>query len=77
MIELNFPQLFVDKCDNNEIIEKAFDIKPIFIGKDYKRYLIEIDKVEILKKIKPDFQLLQKSDRGCFIVTAKANDNII
>ena len=37
MIELDFPQLFVDKCDSNEIIEKAFDIKPIFVGKNEKR----------------------------------------
>ncbi len=32
-IELNFPQLFVDECQSNEIIEKAFDIEPIYTGK--------------------------------------------
>ena len=58
MIELNFPQLFVDECESNEIIEKAFDIMPRFIGKNEKRYLIEIDSVEKLKQIKPDFHLL-------------------
>ena len=31
-IELDFPQLFVDKCESNEIIEKAFDIEPVFVG---------------------------------------------
>ena len=74
MIELDFPQLFVDICESNEIIEKAFDIKPLFVGKNDKRYLIEIDNVEKLKQIKPDFQLLQKSDRGGFMITAQSND---
>ncbi len=74
MIELDFPQLFVEKCESNEIIEKAFDIKPIYIGKNDKRYLIEIDNIEKLKQIKPDFQLLQKSDRGGFMITSKSHD---
>ncbi len=74
MIELNFPQLFVNECEINDIVEKSFDIRPEFIGKNDKRYLIEIDNVEKLKAIKPDFQLLQKSDRGGFIITAKSND---
>jgi len=74
MIELDFPQLFVDECESNEIIEKAFDIRPMYIGKNDKRYLIEIDRVEKLKEIKPDFQLLQKSDRGGFMITARSHD---
>lgn len=73
-IELDFPQLFVEPCESNEIIEKAFAIKPIYVGKNDKRYLIEIDSVEDLKVIKPDFNLLQKSDRGGFIITAKSDD---
>ncbi len=73
-IELDFPQLFVDKCESNEIIEKAFDIKPIFIGKNGKRYLIEIDSIEKLKQLKPDFQLLKKSDRGGFMITVQSTD---
>lgn len=74
MIELDFPQLFVNTCESNEIIEKAFGIKPIYVGKNARRYLIEIDNVEKLREIKPDFNLLQKSDRGGFMITAKSND---
>jgi len=75
MIELDFPQMFVDDCESNEIIEKAFDIKPVYVGRNDKRYLIEIDSIERLKTIEPDFQLLQKSDRGGFIITAKSDGN--
>ena len=74
IIELDFPQLFVNECDSNDVIEKAFNIKPIFTGKDESKYLIEIDNTEKLKAIKPDFQMLSKSDRGAFIITAKSED---
>jgi len=73
-IELNFPQLFVDDTVSNGIIEKAFDIKPVYIGKNENRYLIEIDSYEKLLSIKPDFQLLKSSDLGRFIITVKSTD---
>ena len=66
--------MFVDECQSNEIIEKAFDINPLYTGKNNLRYLIEIEDGQKLKQIKPDFQLLQKSDRGGFMITAKSED---
>jgi PhzF family phenazine biosynthesis protein len=74
LIELNFPQLFVRKCESNEIIERAFDIKPVLVSKNDDLYLIEIDDTEKLKQLKPDFQLLQRSDRGEFLITARSHD---
>jgi len=74
LIELNFPQLSVTKCGRNKIIEKAFDINPVFIGKNDDLYLVEIDNTEKLKQLNPDFQLLQKSDRGEFLITAQGHD---
>ncbi len=74
MIELDFPQLFVEKCESNDIIETAFNVKTRFVGKSELRYLIEIDNVEKLKEIRPDFSLLQKSDRGAFMITAQSFD---
>ena len=71
-IELNFPQLFVQEVDHNDVIEKAFDIKPIYVGRDNNRYLIEIESYEKLLSIKPDFQLLQSDDLGKFIITVKS-----
>ena len=73
-IELNFPQLFVDKTDSNEILEKAFDIRPTYIGKNDNRYLIEIDDYDKLLIIKPDFQLLKSLDLGRFIITVKSKN---
>jgi len=73
-IELNFPQLFVDKTASNEILEKAFGIKPTYVGKNDNRYLIEIDDYEKLLTIKPDFQLLKSLDLGRFIITVKSKN---
>jgi len=72
-IELDFPQIFVNETERNEIIEKAFNINPTYIGKNENRYLIEINDCETLLSIKPDFQLLNSVDLGRFIITAKSN----
>ena len=74
LIELDFPQLFVRECGSNEIIERAFNIKPVSVSKNDDLYLIEIEDTEKLKQLKPDFQLLQKSDRGEFLITARSHD---
>jgi len=71
-IEIDFPQAFIDGVENNEIIEKAFDIKPVYTGKNKNRYLIEIEDYDKLLTIKPDFQLLQSADLGRFIITVKS-----
>jgi PhzF family phenazine biosynthesis protein len=72
-IELDFPQIFVEEAPSNDIIEKAFDIKPVYVGKNDNRYLIEIDDYEKLLSIKPDFQLLKTADLGRFIITVKSS----
>lgn len=71
-IELDFPQIYVNETESNDIIERAFNIKPSYIGKNDNRYLIEIDDNETLLSIKPDFLLLKSADLGRFIVTAKS-----
>ncbi|WP_029904834.1 PhzF family phenazine biosynthesis protein [Prevotella sp. 10(H)] len=72
-IELNFPRLFVDEIESNEIVEKAFDIRPLYIGKNDNRYLIEIESYEKLLSIQPDFELLKSDDLGRFIITVKSD----
>ena len=73
-IELNFPQLFVNKTDSNEILETAFGIRPTYVGKNDNRYLIEIDDYDKLLAIKPDFQMLKSLDLGRFIITVKSKN---
>ena len=72
-IELDFPQLFVEECNSNEIINKSFGIMPTYTAKNDKRYLIEINNAEELRNISPDFNLLEKADLGAFMVTCKSD----
>lgn len=73
MIEMDFPQLFVNECPENALLNKAFGIKPVYIGKNDKRYLLEIEDANQLRKLEPDFELLKKADLGAFIITCKSD----
>ena len=73
-IELDIPQIFVNETVSNTIIEQAFDIQPVYIGKNDNRYLIEIDDYDKLLTLNPDFQLLKSADLGRFIITVRSPD---
>lgn len=72
-IELDFPQLFVTTCEPNELLNKSLNIEPLYTGKNDKRFLVEIENAEDLRKIQPDFDLLNKVELGAFIVTCKSD----
>lgn len=72
-IELDFPQLYVDECDPNEKVNNALGIAPIYTGKNSKRYLLEIENADKLRKLEPDFELLKKADLGAFMVTCRSD----
>jgi predicted PhzF superfamily epimerase YddE/YHI9 len=72
-IELDFPQLFVDECEQNPILNEALEIDPIYTGKNKKRYLLQIENPDDLRKIQPDFELLKKADLGAFMITSRSD----
>ena len=72
-IELDFPQLFVDECEHNTVLNEAFEIEPVYTGKNTKRYLLQIENPDDLRKIQPDFELLKKADLGAFMITCKSD----
>ena len=62
-IELNFPQLFVSKTDSNEILEKAFGIRPTYVGKNDNRYLIEINTLHKFREKENVAEEIRKNKR--------------
>lgn len=54
-----------------ELIE-ALKIKPLFSGRNRFDYLLEVESVEAVQKLRPDFNLLAKVKTRGVIVTAKA-----
>ncbi len=73
MIVMNFPQMFITPAVNNEIIQKAFDAKPKFIGCDDSDYLVEVENEDIVKNYKPDFDLLKQLQKS-IVLTAQSNN---
>jgi PhzF family phenazine biosynthesis protein len=74
-IELNFPSIEVTEIPEKKEINVAFGIKPLFIGSDNKRYLLEIDNYKELKEIKPDYNQLNEMGRTAFMITCKSDNN--
>jgi PhzF family phenazine biosynthesis protein len=74
-IELNFPSLEITQVPDNEKINDALGIKPLFTGTDNKRYLLEIDNYEELHEMKPDFNRLKEIGKTAFIITCKSDNN--
>jgi predicted PhzF superfamily epimerase YddE/YHI9 len=72
-VELDFPQLFVEECEQNPILNDAFEIEPVYTGKNTRRYLIQIENPDDLRRIQPDFELLKKSDLGAFMITSRSD----
>ncbi|MCV6630114.1 MAG: PhzF family phenazine biosynthesis protein [Flavobacteriaceae bacterium] len=69
-IVLDFPQFSIEPTASNAILEEAFGIRPVFLGKNNNRYLIEIAHYKDLIALQPNFQLLEEVDLGRFIITA-------
>ncbi len=63
-IELDLPQLFVDECEQNPLLNEAFEIEPVYTGKNTKRYLLQIENPDDLRRIDPNLELLSKVDLG-------------
>ena len=72
-IELDFPSFETEKIPPQKNINKALGIESIFIGIIRNVYLIEVENLQILKSIQPDFAKLKPLCHG-FIVTCKSDN---
>lgn len=73
-IELSFPTIRLEPCPDDDLVNRAFGIKPVFTAGNGRRYLLEISDPDQLLSLAPDFALLNQSDRTGFIVTCPSND---
>lgn len=72
-ITLDFPLEKANEITPPEELVKAFNIPFLFVGKNRMDYLIEIQDEEILKKLKPDFELLEKVEARGIIITSRSS----
>lgn len=73
-VELNFPCYEVKPLPDQPKINAALGVKAVFFGTNGKSYLIEIETLQELKNLHPDFGELKKLGRG-FMVTCKSDNS--
>ena len=72
-VELDFPAFETHKSPAQKNIDMALGIDPLFIGTTRTIYLIEVDNLQTLKSIQPNFTKLKELGRA-FCVTSKSDN---
>lgn len=72
-ITLDFPLEEPEEVSAPENLVKAFNTPLLYVGKNRMDYLVEIESEEVLRNLKPDFELLKKVNTRGVIVTAKSS----
>jgi PhzF family phenazine biosynthesis protein len=67
-VELDFPSFAVEKIPPHKEINKALGITPLFSGIANSRYLLEVNNLQTLQSLQPDFAKLKILGRA-FCVT--------
>jgi PhzF family phenazine biosynthesis protein len=73
-VELDFPVFEVKEVPDQENIDIALGLKPVFTGITKDKYFIEVENLTVLKDIQPDYAKLKEIGRMDYIVTCKSDD---
>ena len=71
-IEANFPGLTIDEIEPPEEILQAVDPAPLFVGRRDDNYIVQVSSESKLKKLQPDFKLLDTLGVHGLILTSVA-----
>ena len=71
-IELNFPSLPDRKINVPRGLVRALGVRPKYIGRSRFDMILEVESENVVRKVKPDFTLLNELPIRGLIVTAKA-----
>jgi PhzF family phenazine biosynthesis protein len=72
-IDLDFPAEYETNADTPVEITGALGVQPIYVGKNRFDYLVEVESEEMVRNIKPNFDLLKKVPSRGIIVTSRAD----
>lgn len=73
MIELDFPATPEEPAEIPPELKRALGVKPVYSGRSVFDYLVEVEHEEIVRAMKPDFELLKTIPVRGVIVTSKAS----
>jgi PhzF family phenazine biosynthesis protein len=71
-IELNFPATLEQQATPPPRLMEALGVVPKYVGKSKFDYLVEVDKEETVRNMKPDFGLLRTMQVRGVMVTSQA-----
>jgi len=69
-IEMNFPKVPQEECEPFDELYMGLGVRPSYVGRSNRDYLIEVESEEIVKGAKPDFEQLRAVDSDGFIITS-------
>lgn len=72
-IDLDFPAEYETNADTPVDITDALGVQPVYVGKNRFDYLVEVESEEMVRNIKPNFDLLKKVPSRGIIVTSRAD----
>jgi PhzF family phenazine biosynthesis protein len=72
-IELDFPAEPEKPADLPEELSKAFGVAARYVGKNRFDFLIELESAETVRKVIPDFNLLNSFSSRGFIITSRSD----
>lgn len=76
LIELDFPSDPEEKAQIPEHLREGLGVDPIYVGKSRFDYLVHIESEEILRNLKPDFNLIKKvKSRGVIVTSTSASSD--
>lgn len=73
-ITLDFPLELAQQVNPPDDLIKAFNVPFLYAGKNRMDYIIEVENEEVIKALKPDFELLKRvKARGVIVTSASSN----
>jgi PhzF family phenazine biosynthesis protein len=76
LLEMNFPATPASQCPEPENLSRALgNVNFLFSGKNDFDYLIELDSEDVIRSLKPDFDLLKKVTARGIIVTSRSRNS--
>ncbi|NQX58340.1 PhzF family phenazine biosynthesis protein [Paenibacillus qinlingensis] len=73
-IQLNFPSEPVLACEYPSELIDALQIHPLFVGRNRFDYFIEVESEDIIKRLSPNFSLLQTIQTRGINVTSRSQE---
>jgi len=73
-IEMDFPSEEANPCPIPDEIGRSLGVNAVFTGKNRMDWLIEVESEEVLRSLKPDYNLMMRVPSRGVIVTSSSDD---